>query len=725
MTDSVIINTSSAGGNMQNLQNSIILGSEAGISSQNGSTIIIGYRAAQNGSGTSRNIAIGSEALKLNLLGDYNTVIGHRSGFNLNSSENTFIGAHAGELTTSTQITSIGTFAGQNSGSSSLFAGYRAGVSGGVFSVGLGAQALENSTSANSVAIGYNAGASSTAPLLAIGSGAGQFSTASGIFLGTGTGANNSGVQNIAVGNGIGLTTGAGNVLIGENQSYSVQPSNSVCLGAGNTGSSSIFLTVGAGSGSSTNSIHLGNSIATNAPGASSNIICGFGTATNSTNMQNSIIMGNTILASSTGTTGAIILGNESCSSATFVPSNNIAIGYRALKSGPASGSQNISIGTESQENISGTNMISLGYRSFRNSGNQSIGIGNNISTSGATNVIFGNNSQGNDQSITIGHNLINNSSSSIFCGVRNGTTTGLSNIVVGSDILANSGNANLITGQNIFFVNGDNNIVQGSNIQDVTSSASTIIGNNIGQNRSNSAVVIGSQLSGLTNVSLNNTVMGSNIGSNINFGNFNTILGNAVSSTVATANPFECVIIGRAGFSAGGIIQNSVAIGSNARVGASNNVQILDGTATNTGSIRFQSQQISTGTWIGGGLTTASIDNGGNIIRTVSDVRLKKKIKPLKEALKKIMELKPVSYYFKDPNISKKKEFGLIAQDLIKVFPNLVNSASQPFLSSLSETEKEKGEDENYLSVNYLPLIAVLIQSIQELYGLFLENQK
>lgn len=695
ISDSVVLNSSVVGGFMTNLQKSVIVGTDAANGHDTGSIVAIGYRSSRLSSGgTFRNVSIGSEALRFNLTGDYNTTVGFNSGYTLNSNNNTFFGAHSGELTSASNQTALGAFAGQNSGSNSLFAGYRAGTTGGAFSVGLGAQALETSTSANSVAVGYNAGASSTAPLLAIGSGAGQFSTSSGIFLGTNTGANNTGANNIAIGNGIALTTGAQNVLMGENQTYSVQPSNSVCLGANNSGSSSIFLTIGSGSGSAQNSVHLGNNIANNAVGATNNIIAGYGTASTATGMQNSIILGNGALPSSSGTQNAIILGRDACSSAVNAPINNIAIGYRSLLQGPSLGTQNIAIGTETFELTSGDGAIAIGHRAFNNSGSQSIGIGHNVSTTGSNNVILGHNSQCTNNSVAIGHNLTNSSQNTILIGDAIGTPTGSDNFIVGNNLGVVTGNNNVINGFNITAVGGDNNTIIGDSITSVG-----LVQNN---------VIIGSSMSGIQNSQ--NVIIGNNYGTSLTVGNENVLIGPNISSSTAGAGPGGCVVLGtNSGFSAAGLIQNSVAIGAGAKVGVSNTVQFLDAGGVSGGTMRFQSQTVSDGGWLGGGLTTASIDNAGNIIRTVSDARMKKKIKPINGALEKIMQLKPVSYYFKNPSISKKKEYGLIAQDLLKVFPELVNSG----------IDKEN----TYLSVNYLPLISVLIQAVQELNYSFLKK--
>lgn len=55
------------------------------------------------------------------------------------------------------------------------------------------------------------------------------------------------------------------------------------------------------------------------------------------------------------------------------------------------------------------------------------------------------------------------------------------------------------------------------------------------------------------------------------------------------------------------------------------------------------------------------------------SDRKLKKNIKPLSNSLDKIARLEPVSYEFKDKKYGPGEQYGLVAQDLEKVFPEWV----------------------------------------------------
>lgn len=104
-----------------------------------------------------------------------------------------------------------------------------------------------------------------------------------------------------------------------------------------------------------------------------------------------------------------------------------------------------------------------------------------------------------------------------------------------------------------------------------------------------------------------------------------------------------------------------------------------------------------------GGGLATNDICASGIKYSTLvnrSDERLKKDIKSLNDmdAIEKIKQLRPVSYYWKDPKLGNALHFGFIAQEVEKVFPNLVATGS--------DAEQTK-------SVNYVELIPVLMEAL------------
>ena len=85
------------------------------------------------------------------------------------------------------------------------------------------------------------------------------------------------------------------------------------------------------------------------------------------------------------------------------------------------------------------------------------------------------------------------------------------------------------------------------------------------------------------------------------------------------------------------------------------------------------------------------------------SDVRFKKNIEPLFNSVDKIQQLNGVSYEFRndefpDKNFTDGKQIGLIAQDVEKVFPELVETDS-----------------DGYKSIAYQNMVAVLIEAVKE----------
>lgn len=91
------------------------------------------------------------------------------------------------------------------------------------------------------------------------------------------------------------------------------------------------------------------------------------------------------------------------------------------------------------------------------------------------------------------------------------------------------------------------------------------------------------------------------------------------------------------------------------------------------------------------------------------SDIRLKKNIKQLQSVIPLVLSLNPSSYQLRAANDkgNKRSHFGLIAQELQEILPELVNE-----------------DDSGLLNINYIELIPLLIKSIQELYQLINERK-
>ncbi|MFV8249094.1 tail fiber domain-containing protein [Bdellovibrio bacteriovorus] len=114
---------------------------------------------------------------------------------------------------------------------------------------------------------------------------------------------------------------------------------------------------------------------------------------------------------------------------------------------------------------------------------------------------------------------------------------------------------------------------------------------------------------------------------------------------------------------------------------------------ATKTGGVTGTKMTLSAV----GNLTTTGTVNGA------SDIRLKKDIHVLNGSLDKILQLKPSSYHWKDPNADPRLQMGFIAQELEKVYPHVVD-------------ENKKG----IKAVSYMNMIAPITSAVQELYHKF-----
>lgn len=113
------------------------------------------------------------------------------------------------------------------------------------------------------------------------------------------------------------------------------------------------------------------------------------------------------------------------------------------------------------------------------------------------------------------------------------------------------------------------------------------------------------------------------------------------------------------------------------------------------------------------GGYFVGRLAYTGSLVNA-SDARLKTNLKEVEPVLEQINRLDVKHYEFKKEMIEKMgvstgKQTGFMAQDLQKVFPELVSSNKHPI-------EGEKDQYIDYLGVNYVGLIPILTKGMQEL---------
>ena len=134
--------------------------------------------------------------------------------------------------------------------------------------------------------------------------------------------------------------------------------------------------------------------------------------------------------------------------------------------------------------------------------------------------------------------------------------------------------------------------------------------------------------------------------------------------------------------------------------------------TATQFGiDVADDARSLSTRMYIRNG----SANFSGDVTAYASDIRLKENIRPITNAIDRIKKINGVFYDWKD-NVSElgftpisKSDVGVLAQEVQAVFPEIVKPA--PF-------DQENGvskSGENYLTVKYEKLTALLIEAVKE----------
>jgi hypothetical protein len=120
----------------------------------------------------------------------------------------------------------------------------------------------------------------------------------------------------------------------------------------------------------------------------------------------------------------------------------------------------------------------------------------------------------------------------------------------------------------------------------------------------------------------------------------------------------------------------------------------------------------------------TGNIDNTSHVFGP-SDRKLKRNISPMRPALHQIMKLNPSTYYFRKEefpsmNFPEGLQYGLIAQEVEEIFPELVGQTVNP--GPIDEQGKSTGESTAYKSLDYISLIPILIKGMQEQQAEILE---
>lgn len=306
------------------------------------------------------------------------------------------------------------------------------------------------------------------------------------------------------------------------------------------------------------------------------------------------------------------------------------------------------------------------------------------------------------------------NTGNSIFMGQGAGVSDDLSdnnNVFIGR----NSGASNS---------SGDNNIGLGYRSLQLNTTGTNNIGIGEDASRSNTTagfnIAIGSNSLRSNQTASNNIAIGHNALQNHTSGEDNLALG--YLSMQGKTSGSENVSIGNQAMQNNISGSQNVVIGRQAGQNSTGSGNVFIGyragrNETGSNKLYIESSDSPTPLIWGDFATDSLIINGservtGNIsyigtITDVSDKRLKENFESVENVLPLVNALEAYSYNMKE-DTSKIREYGLIAQEVQKLFPELV---------------KVIDEEKGHLGVSYVQLIPLLVQAIKEQQA-FIEQQ-
>jgi Chaperone of endosialidase len=248
--------------------------------------------------------------------------------------------------------------------------------------------------------------------------------------------------------------------------------------------------------------------------------------------------------------------------------------------------------------------------------------------------------------------------------------TTGERNTGIGDSALFSNTSGSRNTG------NGNAALVTNTTGHDNTATGTFALQRNNGDfNTAIGASTLRANTSGMFNTAVGAVALNWNT-----TGSGNTAVG--IQALLTNTTGMGNTAIGDAALSFNSTGSHNIALGFNAGVNltGNNNIDIgNDGLTDESHTIRIGGTQ--TRTFIAGirGRTTGNndpipvlIDSAGQLGTTISSRRFKKEIKPMAKASEAILALKPVTFHYKSDSKGT-PQFGLIAEDVAKVDPDLV----------------------------------------------------
>ena len=269
---------------------------------------------------------------------------------------------------------------------------------------------------------------------------------------------------------------------------------------------------------------------------------------------------------------------------------------------------------------------------------------------------------------------------------------TGVENTAIGAGALLDNtiGASNTATGESALFNNtiGNNNTANG---------ASALETNATGSNNTATGVdALWGNIAGSNNTAAGVQALFENVTGFQNTANGVSALKHNTEGNSNTATGFQALLNTRGGdntaIGANALFANTtgsfnIALGSNAGSNlttGNNNIDIgynVSGTAGESGTIRIGDPPVQSATYVAGisgatvpGGVPVIVDASGHLGTIISSQRFKDEIKPMDKVSEVILGLKPVTFrYKKDLDPQAIPQFGLVAEEVVKVSPDLV----------------------------------------------------
>ena len=386
----------------------------------------------------------------------------------------------------------------------------------------------------------------------------------------------------------------------------------------------------------------------------------------------------------------------------------NTASGYGALVMNGAGGYNTASGYFALYSNTIGSNNVANGSQALQNNT-----TGNNNTAAGFYALQL--NTTGNENTASGSQALQNNTTGNI--NTANGAlalqynTTGLQNTAMGVSALQNNTTGGANTAAGVYALNfnttGGNNMAVGFNA--------------LGANTTgNLNAACGALALADNTVGNNNTAAGSSTMGNSTTGNYNTAIGSQalLSNSSGSGN----IAIGyQAADSVSGTNSNNIHIGSEGTLNDHGVIRIGDSVAQNS----FFAAGIRGATTGNNDAIPVVIDSNGQLGTVSSSLRFKEDIHEMGEASSGLLRLRPVTFRYRQPfaDGSKPVQYGLIAEEVEKVYPDLVahsadgriESVKYQVLDSMLLNEVQKQADQNRRQEEEIGRQAEKIRSLEE----------